>query len=71
MQRISLLPPRDLLRSLDVMIGNGFGFASWTSFIKESQIRALLKYNVKYYFAGGKPGIVPIAAFAEILRTLS
>ncbi len=52
-------------------IGNGFGFATWTSFIEESQIRALLKYKVKYYFAGGKPGIIPTNIFADILGDLS
>jgi len=49
----------------------GYAFATWTSFIEESQIRALLKYNVKYYFAGGKPGIVPTAVFAKIMADLS
>jgi len=50
---------------------NGYGFATWTSFIEESQIRALLKYNVKYYFAGGKPGIIPTDIFADIMAELS
>lgn len=45
----------------------GYSFATWTSFIEESQIRALLKYNVKYYFAGGKPGIIPTNIFADIM----
>ncbi|RDE17130.1 MAG: hypothetical protein C4K47_00220 [Candidatus Thorarchaeota archaeon] len=49
----------------------GYAFATWTSFIEESQIRALLKYNVKYYFAGGKPGIVPTGVFAKIMADLS
>ena len=49
----------------------GYAFATWTSFIEESQIRALLKYNVKYYFAGGKPGIVPTEIFAKIMADLS
>ncbi len=55
------------------MAGNntGYGFAAWTSFIEESLIRALLKYNVKFYFAGGKPGTVPTATFAKILGDLS
>jgi len=51
--------------------GNGYGFATWTNFIEESQIRALLKYNVKYYFAGGKPGIIPTDIFADIMADLS
>jgi len=52
-------------------IVNGYGFATWTNFIEESQIRALLKYNVKYYFAGGKPGIIPTDIFADIMADLS
>jgi len=50
---------------------NSYGFATWTSFIEESQIRALLKYKVKYYFAGGKPGIIPTDIFADIMAELS
>ncbi|MGY5854661.1 MAG: PLP-dependent aminotransferase family protein [Candidatus Thorarchaeota archaeon] len=49
----------------------GYAFATWTGFIEESQIRALLKYNVKYYFAGGKPGIMPTDIFAQIMAELS
>jgi 2-aminoadipate transaminase len=49
----------------------GYAFATWTSFIEESQIRALLKYKVKYYFAGGKPGIIPTGVFAKIMADLS
>lgn len=52
-------------------IGNGYSFATWTSFIEESQIRSLLKYKVKYYFAGGKPGIMPTDIFADIMADLS
>ncbi|MFX1605134.1 MAG: PLP-dependent aminotransferase family protein [Promethearchaeota archaeon] len=52
-------------------IGNGYSFATWTNFIEESQIRALLKYKVKYYFAGGKPGIMPTDIFADIMADLS
>jgi 2-aminoadipate transaminase len=52
-------------------IMNGYSFATWTSFIEESQIRALLKYKVKYYFAGGKPGIMPTDIFANIMADLS
>lgn len=50
---------------------NGYSFATWTGLIAESQIRALLKYKVKYYFAGGKPGIMPTDIFAEIMSNLS
>ncbi|MFW9789147.1 MAG: PLP-dependent aminotransferase family protein [Candidatus Thorarchaeota archaeon] len=52
-------------------MGNGYSFATWTNFIEESQIRALLKYKVKYYFAGGKPGIMPTDIFADIMAELS
>ncbi|MGQ4870609.1 MAG: PLP-dependent aminotransferase family protein [Candidatus Thorarchaeota archaeon] len=50
--------------------GNNFALATWTSFIAESQIRALLKYKVKFYFAGGKPGVIPTDVFAKIMRDL-
>ncbi|MFX1368366.1 MAG: PLP-dependent aminotransferase family protein [Promethearchaeota archaeon] len=49
---------------------SGYGFATWTSFIAESQIRALLKYQVDYYFAGGKPGIIPTDVFGKIMVDL-
>ncbi len=49
----------------------GYSLATWTSFIEESQIRSLLKYNVKYYFGGGKPGIIPTDIFADIMADLS
>lgn len=47
-----------------------YGFAAWTSFIPESEIRRLLKYNVPYYFGGGKPGALPIETLAQILIDL-
>ncbi len=49
----------------------GYSLATWTSFIEESQIRSLLKYKVKYYFGGGKPGIIPTDIFADIMADLS
>ncbi len=48
----------------------GYTFSSWTSFIEESQIRALLKYKVHYYFAGGKPGIIPTEIFGQIMQDI-
>ena len=51
--------------------GNGYSFATWTNLIEESQIRSLLKYKVKYYFAGGKPGVIPTDIFADIMADLS
>ncbi|MFX1509354.1 MAG: PLP-dependent aminotransferase family protein [Promethearchaeota archaeon] len=47
-----------------------YDFAAWTSFIPESEIRRLLKYNVPYYFGGGKPGALPIKTLAKILINL-
>ena len=47
-----------------------YGFAAWTSFIPESEIRRLLKYNVPYYFGGGKPGALPIETLAQVLIDL-
>ncbi|MHA2140415.1 MAG: aminotransferase-like domain-containing protein [Candidatus Thorarchaeota archaeon] len=49
---------------------SGYHFATWTSLIEESQIRALLKYKVEYYFAGGKPGIMPTEIFGKIMEEL-
>jgi DNA-binding transcriptional MocR family regulator len=42
-------------------------FADWTYKIPESEIRRLLRYNVKYYYAGGKPGVLPTEIIAKIL----
>ena len=47
-----------------------FDFAAWTQFIPESEIRRLLRYDVPYYFAGGKPGAIPVDVFAKILIEL-
>lgn len=52
------------------MTEDPYGFAAWTSFIPESEIRRLLKYNVPYYFGGGKPGALPIETLAQILIDL-
>ncbi|MEX0567989.1 MAG: PLP-dependent aminotransferase family protein [Candidatus Njordarchaeota archaeon] len=46
----------------------GFKFAAWTKIIPESEIRRLLKFKVRYYFAGGKPGVLPLRTFARILQ---
>ncbi len=45
--------------------------AKWTKLIPESEIRRLLRYTVKYYFAGGKPGVIPTGAFPMILMRLA
>lgn len=45
--------------------------AEWTRLIPESEIRRLLRYKVKYYFAGGKPGVIPTGAFPMILMRLA
>ncbi|MFX1564311.1 MAG: PLP-dependent aminotransferase family protein [Promethearchaeota archaeon] len=47
-----------------------YDFAAWTSFIPESEIRRLLKYNVPYYFGGGKPGALPVETLSKILIEL-
>ncbi len=52
------------------MTRDPYDFAAWTSFIPESEIRRLLKYNVPYYFGGGKPGALPVEIFAKILIDL-
>lgn len=45
----------------------GFKFAAWTNIIPESEIRRLLRFKVKYYFAGGKPGVLPLETLVRIL----
>ena len=44
-----------------------FDFASWTQLIPESAIRKLLAYKVPYYYAGGKPGALPLDTLAKLL----
>jgi 2-aminoadipate transaminase len=41
--------------------------AKWTEKLPESEIRRLLQYNVPYYYAGGKPGVLPNEIMAKIL----
>lgn len=41
--------------------------ADWTYKIPESEIRRLLRFNVKYYYAGGKPGVLPTEIIAKTL----
>ncbi len=45
----------------------GFKFAAWTKLIPESEIRRLLRFKVRYYFAGGKPGVLPLETLTRIL----
>ncbi len=47
-----------------------FDFATWTRLIPESEIRRLLRIRVRYYFAGGKPGVLPIRVFPRLLAEL-
>lgn len=44
-----------------------FDFAPWTELVQESEIRRLLKYRVKFYFGGGKPGALPTRIMAKLL----
>ena len=44
-----------------------FDFAAWTKLLPPSEIRALLKYKVKYNFGGGLPGALPIDTLGNIL----
>jgi DNA-binding transcriptional MocR family regulator len=45
--------------------------AKWTEFIPKSEIRRLFLVKVKYYFAGGKPGSLPIGAFKKIIYQIA
>ena len=47
-----------------------FEFAEWVQRIPESEIRRLLKFSPKYYFAGGKPGILPVDIFHKIITDI-
>ncbi|MHA1212824.1 MAG: aminotransferase class I/II-fold pyridoxal phosphate-dependent enzyme, partial [Candidatus Heimdallarchaeota archaeon] len=44
-----------------------FDFAAWTRLLPPSEIRALLKFKVKYNFGGGLPGALPLQTLADIL----
>lgn len=47
-----------------------WAFAEWVNRIPESEIRRLLKFSPKYYFAGGKPGILPVDIFHKIITSI-
>ncbi|MHA2357857.1 MAG: aminotransferase-like domain-containing protein, partial [Candidatus Heimdallarchaeaceae archaeon] len=44
--------------------------AEWVDRIPESEIRRLLRYSPKYYFGGGKPGILPVETFHTIVEEI-
>ncbi|MCE7734149.1 MAG: PLP-dependent aminotransferase family protein [Candidatus Heimdallarchaeota archaeon] len=44
--------------------------ADWTRNVPESDIRRLLKYRVKYYFAGGLPGNQPLSTMKTIISQI-
>ncbi len=48
-----------------------YEFAKWTEKIPESEIRRLLRYSPKWYFAGGKPGALALKALKEIIDEIS
>ncbi len=45
--------------------------ADWTRKVPESEIRRLLKYRVKYYFAGGLPGNQPLSVMKKIISEIA
>ncbi len=51
-------------------LSKAFDFATWTQLVPESEIRRLLRFKVRYYFAGGKPGVLPTRALSNILVEL-
>ncbi len=51
-------------------LSKAFDFATWTQLVPESEIRRLLRFKVKYYFAGGKPGVLPTEALSNTLIEL-
>ncbi|MHA1259216.1 MAG: aminotransferase-like domain-containing protein [Candidatus Heimdallarchaeaceae archaeon] len=44
--------------------------ADWVYRIPESEIRRLLRYSPRFYFGGGKPGIIPVSVFHEIMKEI-
>ncbi|MFW9904803.1 MAG: PLP-dependent aminotransferase family protein [Candidatus Thorarchaeota archaeon] len=47
-----------------------FKYANWVDKFPESEIRRLLRFSPKYYFAGGKPGILPVQTFHQIMEDI-
>ena len=47
-----------------------FKYANWVEKLPESEIRRLLRYSPKYYFAGGKPGLLPVDTFHQIMEDI-
>ncbi len=47
-----------------------FDFATWTRLVPESEIRRLLRVKARYYFAGGKPGVLPLDVLPKLLVEL-
>lgn len=45
-------------------------YADWVNKLPESEIRRLLRFSPKYYFGGGKPGILPIETFHRIMEDI-
>ncbi len=45
-------------------------YAGWVKKLPESEIRRLLRFSPKYYFGGGKPGILPIGTFHQIIEDI-
>lgn len=48
-----------------------YRLSAWTEVIPESEIRRLLRFTVKYYLAGGKPGILPLETFLNIFKEMA
>lgn len=47
-----------------------FKYANWVDKLPESEIRRLLRFSPRYYFAGGKPGILPVETFHQIMEDI-
>jgi 2-aminoadipate transaminase len=61
----------DILNQMESEKKNhSFTFSEWVMRIPESEIRRLLRYSPKYYFAGGKPGVIPVPIFHTIIQEL-
>ncbi|MFX0085134.1 MAG: PLP-dependent aminotransferase family protein [Candidatus Hodarchaeota archaeon] len=52
------------------LISSSIKYAKWVNKVSESEIRRLLRFSPRYYFAGGQPGIIPVKTFHKIIRQI-
>jgi len=57
-------------KSQNSFYDNKKNLAEWVNRIPESEIRRLLRFTPQYYFAGGKPGVIPLRIFHTIIQEI-